>query len=68
MAALRVEVDEEVIEQIARRVAELIGERSESSSRESSIWATARQTSSASVILGLLLARGRRGRSSSAST
>jgi excisionase family DNA binding protein len=28
MAALRVEVDEELIEQIARRAAELIGERS----------------------------------------
>jgi hypothetical protein len=32
MAALRVEVDEELIEQIARRAAELIGERSESAS------------------------------------
>ncbi|MBS1846219.1 MAG: hypothetical protein JST53_17550 [Actinobacteria bacterium] len=34
MAALRVEVDEELIEQIARRAAELIGERSESESKD----------------------------------
>jgi hypothetical protein len=34
MAALRVEVDEELIEQIARRAAELIGERSESASND----------------------------------
>ncbi len=34
MAALRVEVDEELIEQIARRAAELIGERSESASTD----------------------------------
>lgn len=34
MAALRVEVDEELIEQIARRAAELIGERSESASKD----------------------------------
>lgn len=34
MAALRVEVDEELIEQIARRAAELIGERSESAPKD----------------------------------
>lgn len=34
MAALRVEVDEELIEQIARRATELIGERSESASKD----------------------------------
>ncbi len=34
MAALRVEIDEELIEQIARRAAELIGERSGSASKD----------------------------------
>jgi len=34
MAALRVEIDEELIEQIARRAAELIGERSESAAKD----------------------------------